>query len=74
VRSVRFVSKEKAVAYFREKHPELVTSLAPGPLPDSLYATPRSAADLRRVRAALRRFGSVVDVVEVDAASCPARQ
>lgn len=74
VRSVRSVSREKAVAYFREKYPEIANGLAPGPLPDTLYVTPRSVADLPRIRAELKRFGKVVDVVEVDAAPCPAGQ
>jgi hypothetical protein len=71
VRSVRAVSKEKALQYYRQRYPELTNSLAAGPLPDTLYVTPRQGSDLESIQAELRRFGDAVGYLQLDAAPCP---
>jgi cell division protein FtsX len=69
VRSVRFVSKDEALALMTKKYPALTKSLASNPLPDSLrVAVSRSDADL--LRASLEPVRPPVDSVDASAKPC----
>jgi hypothetical protein len=46
VKSVRFVSKDEALAIERKKHPELVAGLPGNPLPNAFKVIPRRAEDI----------------------------
>jgi cell division transport system permease protein len=46
VKSVRFVSKDEALAIERKKHPELVAGLHGNPLPNAFKVIPRRAEDI----------------------------
>jgi cell division transport system permease protein len=46
VKSVRFVSKDEALAIEKKKHPELVAGLPGNPLPNAFKVIPRRAEDI----------------------------
>jgi cell division transport system permease protein len=54
VKSINFVSKEKALDIMRERSPELVEAIPSNPLPDAFEVTPRRAEDVRALSDKIR--------------------
>jgi cell division transport system permease protein len=55
VKSVSFVSKEKALEIMRDRSPELVEAIPSNPLPDAFEVTPRRAEDVRAISNQIRQ-------------------
>jgi len=54
VKTVEFVSKEKALTIMRRKYPELTNDLAYNPLPNSIEVTPKKAEDTLSISQTIR--------------------
>jgi cell division transport system permease protein len=54
VKTVSFVSKEKALVIMRKKYPELTNDLAYNPLPNSIEVTPKRAEDTLAISQTIR--------------------
>ncbi len=63
VETVRFVSKEDALAIMRDRSPELVQNLASNPLPASFQVTPHEGEQLPEVAAKLEPVPAGVEKV-----------
>jgi cell division transport system permease protein len=64
VRSVRFVSKEEALARMKEKYPELTENLASNPLPPAFEVTPVDADEVETIAGRIDPSTAGVDKVD----------